>query len=449
MATNSSRTKVTYDFVARCTSAVARVYAILEVRPDGEKSEIVISVTYNYVPFIFAVAAVNLFLGYATALYFGRGPGRLPEEVIEPDTDTIAGENPKRESPPKEVAAKPQKIQTVDLPPREKTPFQIAVESLEQSMGAFRTELGQLDQQLRECQRTPSEAGFSDCAKGLMEAANRHQADYQKRLDELNANVTDLDALGTLCAELVDSASNWPQRVSDFSTAVEQREEDPRENCERLIKQISGLLESSLSVREMANGIGHLVTEHAETGGTPPADYSLKKTGRYASLDRLMRQARESGSPDICVGMVDIDNLGELNQESGPLVGDAILEHLTELIVPMLNESGSATSVGGGRFLFVRSSVDLIGMSDTLERVRQTVQRTRIQRQENVMEVTVSAATAPTDTDDSIGVIIDRLLTTLGEAKRYGRNRTFKHEDNYPVPVVPTELEIEETTVSI
>ena len=39
--------------------------------------------------------------------------------------------------------------------------------------------------------------------------------------------------------------------------------------------------------------------------------------------------------------------------------------------------------------------------------------------------------------------------TTLAEAKRYGRNRTFVHEGEYPTPVVPPNLSLSEKQLDL
>ena len=50
---------------------------------------------------------------------------------------------------------------------------------------------------------------------------------------------------------------------------------------------------------------------------------------------------------------------------------------------------------------------------------------------------------------DTIASVLDRLETTLQEAKRYGRNRTFFHDGKFATPVVPPILSLEPRTQEI
>ncbi len=53
------------------------------------------------------------------------------------------------------------------------------------------------------------------------------------------------------------------------------------------------------------------------------------------------------------------------------------------------------------------------------------------------------------EADDTPDTLLERVRTTAKEAKRYGRNRTFLYEGQYPTPVVPPNLSLPEKQIPL
>ena len=86
---------------------------------------------------------------------------------------------------------------------------------------------------------------------------------------------------------------------------------------------------------------------------------------------------------------------------------------------------------------------------EAVEMMRQLLEETRFEHDGERIEVTVSAAIAPSQPDDDVDSLVERLSNTLTEAKRYGRNRTFVHEGKFPTPVVPPNLKIDAGVIQV
>jgi PleD family two-component response regulator len=87
--------------------------------------------------------------------------------------------------------------------------------------------------------------------------------------------------------------------------------------------------------------------------------------------------------------------------------------------------------------------------SAALERVRQTVEQIRFEREGTRIAATVSCAAVEATGEDTSRSVQDRLFASLHEAQRYGSNRTFVHQGQHASPVVPPQLSVSESVVEI
>ena len=101
------------------------------------------------------------------------------------------------------------------------------------------------------------------------------------------------------------------------------------------------------------------------------------------------------------------------------------------------------------RFLLLFPDVDLRFATNLVERIRQTMEMARLEYRKEEIRVTVSCAVTEVAVEDSPEKLYARAESTLREAKRYGRNRTFVHEGRYPTPVVPPNFTLKEKCVTV
>ncbi len=74
--------------------------------------------------------------------------------------------------------------------------------------------------------------------------------------------------------------------------------------------------------------------------------------------------------------------------------------------------------------------------------IRQQVETTRFQAGSRSVRRQRQFAVVETVAGDAMDTVLERLETTLQEAKRCGRNRTFFHDGKFPTPVVPPILSL-------
>jgi diguanylate cyclase (GGDEF)-like protein len=96
-----------------------------------------------------------------------------------------------------------------------------------------------------------------------------------------------------------------------------------------------------------------------------------------------------------------------------------------------------AARFSGQRFLLLLPDVSPRDAATLVEKLRQTIEKSRFRHRGQEIRVTVSCAVTEASSADSPEALFARTEATLYEAKRYGRNRTFLHEGKYPTPVIP------------
>jgi PleD family two-component response regulator len=107
------------------------------------------------------------------------------------------------------------------------------------------------------------------------------------------------------------------------------------------------------------------------------------------------------------------------------------------------------TRLGGPRFLLLLPDVDIPVVTGLVERLRQAIELMRFQYQEFEIRITASCGVAPALPEDTPDAIFGRLEHAVGEAKRYGSNRTFLHEGKYPTPVIAPSFPLSERTITL
>jgi diguanylate cyclase len=130
--------------------------------------------------------------------------------------------------------------------------------------------------------------------------------------------------------------------------------------------------------------------------------------------------------------MIDIDHFKQVNDQSGHLHGDHVLQELARIIEESVRETDLVARYGGEEFVIVLPQTDLIGACEFADRLRMEVDRQ--------LEITVSGGVAMAQLEDTPEVLIARADMALYHAKAAGRNRVFRHTDDGAELVVREEV---------
>lgn len=244
------------------------------------------------------------------------------------------------------------------------------------------------------------------------------------------------------------------QEAADMTEAFEHidPETDPATQCGMVLDRTASLLNANHSLRDdVSNMISTLPSLNGENGSNASVDPLtgiMSRTALDATLDEHWKKDPHRARA-VSLTVIDLDHFAKLNRNHGPALGDRVLRAIAQLL-----ESDSPTDCcvarfAGQRFALLSFDRDLKQIVGDTERMRQTIEMVRLEHGERDLEITVSCGVVAAIPDDTHETLYARAIESVQEAKRYGRNRSFVHEGEYPTPVVPPNFALNEKHVSL
>jgi len=364
-------------------------------------------------------------------------------------------------------------------------------------LAAFRAKLDTVGNDLRNAEDDDRDT-IDDCAEEIRKAND----DY---LEIANETIETLDDTDKTQAEFRSSLTAQANTVRNASGEIDEilTHEDTIAVCERLLHSADELTESAVKVhQDFRDTIGaesdedsgteadqnevDVVPEElqpkveAETSEPAPTTEEAHKEEEKLEptvepeqevADPLVPTAIDPKVPAATDGLVSLERVEQLIDgyladesqteplqlatlmldEKDPAEGNApfddkqtqrMLMGLGKIVEQELADGQLAALDGNGRLLMVLLGDDKELATQRCEQTRQQVAGSKFKLDGVGLEVTVSCAVADTSDDSDKSKVIQRLEASLGEASRYGANRTFHHDGNFPAPVVPQDVEV-------
>ncbi|WP_409419500.1 diguanylate cyclase domain-containing protein [Marinomonas sp. RS-M-Aa-14] len=166
----------------------------------------------------------------------------------------------------------------------------------------------------------------------------------------------------------------------------------------------------------------------------------VKKNGE---LDALTLLANEKGferalfsmlphaEDDLTLLLIDIDDLGGINQEYGNKVGTSLIRYIAKLLLSSLPEQSFLARLNGGRFAILLNETELSMATQLAESLRQEVAAQKIRYKNTKMllrPVSISIGVATLFGDESPTELVERAQHYLLYAKHSGKNQIAHHE---------------------
>lgn len=150
------------------------------------------------------------------------------------------------------------------------------------------------------------------------------------------------------------------------------------------------------------------------------------------NFSREIRRAERYEHP-LSVIFADIDNFRDFNNNFDYDTGDAVLRAIADAMRSIFRDTDIITRYGGEEFVVILPETDFTVVHRIAERLRQSIEITKVNSRHGQLSVTVSVGTATVcrqaiDHSKFLNVAVD----ALHEAKRGGRDRTVSRqvEDN-------------------
>jgi diguanylate cyclase (GGDEF)-like protein len=405
--------------------------------------------------YIFLVAVANLAVGFALAVYLGRryrcllaAADPLALSLATAATSTGATET---------VVLLPTSAASAPAPDSQAA----SILRLQNEVEHYYGELIEADDKLRENAKTPDAAAIKECLTSLESLTQGYR---QQRA-----------AAYTILASEHPGGIDLGPILSAMTTAIEREDvaieaarqgmagfdyqADLQAGCRQVLGQTSTLADANHNVRDVLDealvGIDRQQRKGADGSQGAAAGEAQGVTAEatcHAGLELALSEWWRN-DPDharqLAVALFDVDQFRQVNERFGPKAGDRVLQALGQFLQSQQHGESIVARFAGQRFLFFFPDADVHYTTGVVERIRQSVEATRFECHDEEIRLTISCAVVEAASRDTAASLCQRADAALREAKRYGRNRTFLYEGEYPTPVVPPSFSLEEKPLAV
>ncbi|MFB6355035.1 MAG: GGDEF domain-containing protein [bacterium] len=129
----------------------------------------------------------------------------------------------------------------------------------------------------------------------------------------------------------------------------------------------------------------------------------------------------------LCLILMDLDNFKKINDNWGHPAGDAVLEHVADLIDENIRDTDIPCRYGGEEFAVLCPETTYDECFQLAERIRNTIENRPVEHQADQITVTVSLGIAENGKEtDSLSELLEVADEALYRAKEQGRNKTVR-----------------------
>jgi diguanylate cyclase (GGDEF)-like protein len=137
----------------------------------------------------------------------------------------------------------------------------------------------------------------------------------------------------------------------------------------------------------------------------------------------LLKKAKEADTK-LAVAMIDIDHFKQVNDTHGHDMGDAVLKHLSQILINSFRKGDLIVRNGGEEFCIILDKSDIETAKMLIDRLRENVENNSCTFESITLSITISVGLF-IGLEESIEVFLTKADTLLYQAKEEGRNRVI------------------------
>lgn len=193
------------------------------------------------------------------------------------------------------------------------------------------------------------------------------------------------------------------------------------------LRDMASMIETELRASQLQKTQGKLIHDLDNANRRAMVD-PLTRLWNRAGLSELVKRewaAAKRNHKEFVVVMGDIDHFKKINDTYGHPGGDAVLRTISRTLLSTLRTEDIIGRVGGEEFLMILTDCHKVSAMDTVERLRQAVERTAVTMDGKLVKATMSfgVASLVPGKDDVPAALISAADKALYRAKANGRNR--------------------------
>jgi len=319
-----------------------------------------------------------------------------------------------------------------------------AVMEFKSQLNRYCSQLGALDEKIREQSAAPQEAEVKACVEQFQELNSQYLEEQEKSVELLRTHETGTAAeLARPCLEAAQQHSATLAAASAELTNVAALA-DAAARCREFLLTSGRVAQANRALNEEIDRTLDRVIQSESSAEAPP-DTGDKLEN--AIREFVMIQASPGGK--FSVALVEIDQLAGFNKRYGRGVSDRILSAVVQTFVALTPRSTVAKDPERQQFLFFQADTSARDTTIDVETVRQRIEAATFQHGDASLQATLSCSVAEATYDEEPALIVQRLQEMLLEAQRYGRNRTFFQEGEQSAPAIPPKVTVENRIIEI
>ena len=148
----------------------------------------------------------------------------------------------------------------------------------------------------------------------------------------------------------------------------------------------------------------------------------LNTSGLQEFVDHEFERA-ERHSTDLCLAVLDLDFLRDINNNYGHHVGDLAISEVARQISVLTRIIDGTARIGGEEFVVILPDTNLNDATKVADRIRLGIEDLKLPTHRGTLRVTISAGVALRSQDETYSELFDRADAALYASKRLGRNR--------------------------
>jgi diguanylate cyclase (GGDEF)-like protein len=291
----------------------------------------------------------------------------------------------------------------------------------------------ELDAQLRALRGRADASSVKAALRQLKEDCENYLEGQAEVTEEIRKRVDEFGELAHLADDI--EMANMEQ-ASQIETTISNLDHmdftsDPEDGVNRLLSELGLLRIARHRLRDQQERAFLTVTRYEDRFDTVNEQlFNDEMTGQRNRIGvetvlwNWWQQNRHQ-ERQLAFALIDIAKFGELNDEFGILVCDKFLRYLGLHIEKQLSAQDMVGILYGNCFLIATVNTGLRKTTTAVEKMRQDLERMSFNYDGDVIKATATCAVTEAlpkheDTD-----IYEILKTTLGAAKKAGRNHTF------------------------
>lgn len=281
--------------------------------------------------------------------------------------------------------------------------------------------LGELESRLRDVihRQGAIKLELSDAQARLKDMLAR----FVDRLSDFTESTGEYHDKIEKCAERVSSA----QDIAELTDVIAEVMRETRTVQESTRRSRSELEELRTRVHDANSEITRLQVELEQTSELirhDPLTGVLNRKGLDEALTRETALARRRGTA-LCVGLLDVDNFKQINDNHGHQTGDEALQHLVDVVRENVRPQDSVARYGGEEFVVLLPDTLLDSAVATMVRLQRALTKRFFLTGQQKLLITFSAGVAEMRDSEAPEEAIDRADKAMYIAKRSGKNRVI------------------------